>query len=170
MQIKNIFFFEYFSTILQLYIHVCWSKQDEITYVSLLINHNLDAFSCCWPSQQSLRLLKLQSTISRQFEDLRGAVPLPIIIRACYAGIRHAQLNYGLVSTSDLIVTGFGRAVLRPHNRRGPRAPDSDDALGRRDGGGATDLSPVSAGTALLALELQVRGGCLDWFINGSLC
>ena len=82
----------------------------------------------------------------------------PIIIRACYAGMQHAQLNYGLVSTSNLIVTGFGRAVLRPHNRRGPRAPDSDDALGRRDGGGATDLSPVSAGTALLALEFQVRG------------
>ena len=53
--------------------------------------------------------------------------------------------------------SGFGRAVLRSHNRGGPRAPDPDDALGRRGGGGAADLSPVSAGTALLALELQVR-------------
>ena len=53
-----------------------------------------------------------------------------------------------------MIVSGFGGAVLRPHNRGGPRAPDPDDALGKR---GTADLSPVSTGAALLALELQVR-------------
>ena len=54
----------------------------------------------------------------------------------------------------SMIVSGFGGAVLRPHNRGGPRAPDPDDALGKR---GTADLSPVSTGAALLALELQVR-------------
>ena len=55
----------------------------------------------------------------------------------------------------SMIVSGFGGAVLRPHNRGGPRAPDPDDALGRR--GGAADLASVPPGATLLALELQVR-------------